>query len=313
MLLVVSCMSVHHIPVLLNEVLRVLEPKENEIFIDGTLGGGGHAEKILERLGAGGKLIGIDADESAIKKAEEKIGGDKRVIFVHGNYADIPKIIADMKIERVDGIFLDLGFSSLQIDGGGRGFSFTASDEPLDMRYGKSGSGISARSIINSWNKDELARIFRKLGEERYAGRIARRIVEIRKRAPIETAGALADAVLSAIPRSRKLNKRVRTIHPATRVFQAVRIAVNRELENLETALLSAPDCLAPGGRLAVISFHSLEDRIVKNHFRMLASDGIGEILTKKPVMPSFEEIKANSRSRPAKLRAFRVNNIFKI
>ena len=115
MLLVVSCMSVHHIPVLLNEVLRVLEPKENEIFIDGTLGGGGHAEKILERLGAGGKLIGIDADESAIKKAEEKIGGDKRVIFVHGNYADIPKIIADMKIERVDGIFLDLGFSSLQI------------------------------------------------------------------------------------------------------------------------------------------------------------------------------------------------------
>lgn len=288
-----------HIPVLFNEVIRVMEPKEGEVFVDGTFGGGGHAQGLLKLLGSSGKLIGIDADEEAIRKGKDLFSGRENVKLVQGNYAEIAAILESEGIERIDGLLLDLGFSSFQIDSETRGFSFKFPAAPLDMRYGPRSE--RAEEILNAWDEKSLMYIFRKFGEERYAGRIARKIIAERKKNPIRTVGDLLNIVERTVPFKKGRGAR---IHPATRIFQALRIAANDELGNLESALSALPSIMNPGGRVAIISFHSLEDREVKTHFRGLAAAGRATVVTKKPIVPGPEEIGENPRSRSAKLRA---------
>lgn len=290
-----------HIPVLLNEVIRTLQPKEGEIFIDGTLGGGGHAEAILKLLGKKGMFVGIDADAGAIDEARKKFKNDARCTFIHGNYADIPEILNTLHIDGADGMLIDLGFSSTQIDDPTRGFSFKFSDAILDMRYGVSGGEETAYAIVNAWDEKSLLSIFKKFGEERYAGRVARKIVEERRKKKIRTVGDLVGIIERTIPMERK--KRT-FIHPATRIFQALRIAVNHEFENLSTILDALPSVMRSGGRTGIISFHSLEDREVKVHFKSLVACGVASFITKKPIIPSVSESSENPRSRSAKLRA---------
>lgn len=293
-----------HIPVLLKEVIEFLNPEPNDNFVDCTLGGGGHSLEILEKIKPNGKILAIDLDHGALEVFEKTISGfgDKeRVTLVNGNFADLEDIADKNNFKSVKGILLDLGFSSNQLEEGGRGLSFLK-DEPLDMRFGaisSSGGGergeVAAEDIINSYRYEDLARIFREYGEERNAGRIAKAICEYRKKNKIKTTGQLVEVV-------NKVNYRSR-IHPATRVFQALRIAVNQELNNLEKVLPQAVKILEPKGRLAVISFHSLEDRIVKHFFRNKKQEGALNILTKKPIRTSEEEAMVNPRSRSAKLR----------
>ncbi len=292
-----------HTPVLLNEVIKVLNPKDNEIFIDGTVGMGGHAKEILKHLGTNGMLIGLDADQSMLKLARENIGDDKRCELLHESYANIPEVLSKLGIPKVDGILLDIGFSSVQVDDEKRGFSFRFPDATLDMRYGKSGEGYSAKDILNKWDKDSLTYVFKKFGEERYAGRIAGKIIDERKHKEIETVGDVVNIIERAAPMRRVRGKR-KPIHPATRIFQALRIAVNDELGNLESFLSVVGENINSGGRLAVISFHSLEDRIVKKSFKAFAETGMVTPISKKPITPEKEEIESNPRSRSAKLRA---------
>lgn len=296
-----------HVPVLLNEVLKILAPSPRKFIIDGTVDGGGHSAEILEKISPGGTLLGIDLDKASIESLRQKIAANpksknqkSKLILSQGNYAELPEILKQKKLSKADGLLLDLGFSSEQLDapaGGGKGFSFLK-DEPLIMRYAS--TGFTAAEVINGSDEGKLADIFWQYGEERFSRRIARKIVEIRKRKRIVTTFDLVEAIRSAVPRSYEKGR----IHPATRVFQALRIYLNNELCNLEAVLKSLHSILKPGGVAVVISFHSLEDRLVKNYFRELARRGLLQILTKKPVVPEKYEVLANPRSRSAKLRA---------
>lgn len=292
-----------HIPVLLNEVLEILEPKPAKIIVDGTVGSGGHAIPIIKRLAPNGTFLGIDWDETAIESLESGIGGlklrPKKIVIRIGNYSDLPRILKEEKVKEVDGILLDLGFSSEQLEQG-KGFSFMK-DEPLMMTYSK--TRLPAYRALRQLNRLELEEIIRTYGEERYAGRIARAIWEKGKREPIRTSGELREVILRAVPSGYGRGK----IDPATRTFMALRIYVNDELGNLEKFLDVIPRIVAKRGRVAVISFHSLEDRLVKNRFRSLAREGKAKPLTKKPIAPGDKEIKANPRSRSAKLRAIEI------
>ena len=293
-----------HIPVLQKEVIQYIDPKPNENFIDATIGGGGHALEILKRIGPSGKLMGIDLDESAIEKLKLKAAGqeaEKRLILACDNFTNLEKIVRENNFGPVQGILADLGMSSGQLEESGRGFSFLK-DEPLIMAYNKSqiADGLTAAGILSVKNKEELEKIFKEYGEERFARQIARKIVESRRIKPIRTTLELVNIIKSATPFwYHRLY-----LHPATRIFQALRIAVNDELNNLISFLPQALNVLVSGGRLIVISFHSLEDRIVKNLFKEKKQLGLIKILTKKVIKPTREETGINPRSRSAKLRA---------
>lgn len=288
-----------HIPVLSNEIIELLNPKSGEFIIDGTLGGGGHAESIMRRLEPNGSFLGIDWDSQAIQRFASKIKNYKtKAILISDNFARLPDVLKEQHLPKADGLLLDLGFSSDQLEESGRGFSFNR-DEPLIMTYSQ--NSIPAHQILIRLSEKELAEIISKLGEERYAWEIAGAIIERReKRKPIKTSKDLAEVVKNAVPQNYERGR----IHPATRTFQALRIYVNKELENLEDILKDLDKVLKSGGRIAIIAFHSLEDRLVKNYFRDFSKMGKLEILTKKPITASPEEVKNNPRSRSAKLRA---------
>lgn len=283
---------IYHKPVLLQEVIEFLQPEPNKIFVDATVGQGGHAEALLQKALPVVRLLAIDRDQSNLQIAKERLKKyGKAVEYVCDSYANLKSHAHNHKFSNVNGILLDIGFSSVHIDDGTRGFSFQNSG-PLDMRYNRT-QKLTAQKIISEWDEDDLAEIFRKYGEEKQARKIAQTIVQERRKVKISTTDELADLVLKVIPRRGKT-------HPATKIFQALRIAVNDELGQLEKALPQAVELLASKGRLAIISFHSLEDRIVKN---FLKSCPDLTVITKKPVTPSKEELKANPRSRSAKLR----------
>jgi 16S rRNA (cytosine1402-N4)-methyltransferase len=290
-----------HIPVLQKEVVSYLDPKPNENFIDATLGNAGHTMAILEKNGPRGKVLGIDQDPEQIKNTKlnmKDAEGKDRLIAVCDNFANLKGIAEREKMKEVAGIIFDLGMSSWHLDESGRGFSFLR-EEPLDMRYGDS-PRLSAEKILNYESYQEIERILREYGEERFSKKIAERIVEARKVRPIKTTCQLVEIIKEAVPSGYQHQK----IHYATRTFQAIRIAVNEELDNLRKALPQAVEILKCKGKIVLISFHSLEDRIVKNFFREKAKENILTIITKKPVVPTKEEIKINPRSRSAKLRA---------
>lgn len=288
-----------HTPVLLNEVLETLNPRSGETYIDTTINGGGHAKAILERIGKTGKVIGIDWDCDLIEKLKNNSAFSiYNLALVCDNYANIANIIRQYNIAPPHGILFDLGFSFYHITEAGRGFSFQK-DEPLDMRYAASRLGKTAADIIRIWTRDDLERIFYEYGEERYSRRIATAIVAERKRHPIETTFELIAVVRRVVPHSYEGGK----IHPATRVFQALRIAVNDEFGNITKGIGDGFRALRHGGKIAVISFHSGEDRIVKNLFRDWVKTGKAVLLVKKPVIAMPEEIAKNPHARSAKLR----------
>ena len=290
-----------HIPVLQKEVLEYLDPKPNENFIDATIGNAGHTLTILERNIPAGKVLGIDADPEIIKNTKYSIQNTvykNRVILVCDNFANLKEIVKQEKFKSVQGILFDLGMSSWHLEESGRGFSFLK-NESLDMRYNPR-NPLTAARIVNYYSSQEIEKILKDYGEERFAKKIAQKIIEIRKIKPIETTSQLAEIVKSATPHWYHRKK----IHPATRTFQAIRIAVNDELNNLRKTLPQTIEILKLGGKLVVISFHSLEDRIIKNFLKEKAKENILKILTKKPIKPSLGEIKINPRSRSAKLRA---------
>jgi 16S rRNA (cytosine1402-N4)-methyltransferase len=285
-----------HTPVLLEEVIRFLAPVDGGIYIDGTLGLGGHTEKILQSCGPSGRVIGFECDANALELARKRLAPfGERFCALHRNYAEIMAGLTEIGIHRVDGMLLDLGVSSLQFDSGERGFSFQI-DGPLDMRMDKR-SHPNAEDIINSLSQEDLADIFYYYGEERQARRIAAHIVAERAQNRIATTSHLARIVAGAVPRKFQPRK----IHAATKVFQALRIAVNKELDNLTLLLDTITKILKPGGRICIIAFHSLEDRLVKWKFK---DNPELHVLTQKPVIPDAEEIRMNPRSRSAKLRA---------
>ncbi len=289
-----------HVSVLLNEVLEILALQSGQVVADGTLGRAGHAIEILKRTAPDGKLIGLDKDPEAVREAGDRLAEyGKRAVIVQADFRELPRVLAETGIGRVDAILLDLGVSSPQIEDAGRGFSFLQ-EGPLDMRMDPR-QELTAEEIVNQYPEEDIRQILWDYGEERLARQIARRIAEERRSRPIRTTKALENVVFHAVPKSYRYGR----IHPATRTFQALRIAVNGELEALTQFLKEAPDCLKDGGRLAVISFHSLEDRIVKNAFRELGKNKMGMILTKKPMVPAEGETQSNPRSRSAKLRAF--------
>lgn len=292
----------YHTPVMSDEVVWLIHPRPGGVYIDCTLGSGGHALGLLEFAGAGAQVIGIDRDQDAISAAKERLNIFRdTVTFVHGNFSDLQDIVKNLGILKADGILFDLGVSSHQLNEAERGFSYME-DGPLDMRMGQE-AGPSAKDLINTLSAEEIASILKTYGEERWADRIAEFIVKRRDKAPVTTTGELADIVKAAIPAKARRSGP----HPARRTFQALRIAVNQELDNLHAGLDQAIRILRSGGRLVVISYHSLEDRIVKTTFLKMSSpkgqDSL-RILTKKPIVPCMEEIIANPRSRSAKLRA---------
>lgn len=291
---------INHIPVLLKEAVSFLNPKPGEKFIDCTLGLGGHAREILKRTSPSGEFLALETDEDALKISQKELSNFKdRIVFANENFRNLKEIAYDHNFMKVEGIIFDLGVSSIQLDDESRGFSLKK-DGPLDMRMNKN-EETKASDLVNKLREEELARIFYEYGEERFSRMIAYRIIRAREEKPIEKTLQLAQIVSKAIP--PKVRYRMK-IHPATRVFQALRIAVNHELENLEQALPQAVDLLNSGGCLIIISFHSLEDRIVKNFFKKEAANGNLKILTKKPIVPQESEIEKNPRSRSAKLRA---------
>ena len=305
--------NIEHLPVMVKEALEYLNCRQDGIYIDGTLGSGGHSLEILKCSSPNGRLIGIDWDEDAITVAKNRLNHfQDRITIIYDNFKNLGDIVRNLKVHEVDGILLDLGVSSIQLENEDRGFSFRL-EGPIDMRMDKS-SRLKAFDLVNSLSIPELEQILWDYGEERFGKRIAISIADYRKRKPISTTVELADIVSAAIP-SRFRPKR---IHPATKAFQAIRIAVNDEFRNLETAIQVGIDLLRKGGRFCVISFHSLEDRIVKQSFRLLERGCIcppgmpecncqkeseAKVLTKKPVLPSEDEIRENPRSRSAKLR----------
>lgn len=292
--------SMYHTPAMLNEVIEHLRLKPGQTIIDATIGTAGHSKSIAQAISPGGRLIGIDRDEDSLRIARERLEGTQAAReFVHSNFVDIDRVAGELDIKKVDGILFDLGISSYQLDDPGRGFSFQ-SDGPLDMRLDRT-SYVSAYDLVNNLNEEELSMLIRNFGEERWHNRIARVLVAQRQRHPIATTRELADIVSSAIPAKYRYGHH--RIHPATRTFQAVRIAVNRELEIIESAIVKAVSLLKKGGRICVISFHSLEDRAVKHTFKRLANDGIITIITPKPLTPTESEVGVNPRARSSKLR----------
>lgn len=290
----------NHIPVLLKEVMDGLDPKPGETMIDGTANGGGHTRAIADRVAPDGKVISIEWDKEIFKKLKSDIENSEyrdRVVAVNDNYANLKNILSGLEVEKADGVLLDLGFSSVHVDISGRGFSFQK-DEPLDMRYNQD-QAVTAYEIVNSWPELEIAEILKKYGEERFAYRIAKSICENRKREKIGTTLQLVDVVRGAVPAFYRKGK----INCATRTFQALRIAVNGELDNIENVLPQMIDVLSSGGRIAIISFHSLEDRIIKNFFRDKSKEGLLKTITKKPITAAKEEAFENPRARSAKLR----------
>ncbi len=294
-----------HTPVLLKEVMSALDPQKGDAVIDGTAGAGGHAKEIAGRIGEGGKMLLVDWDEETALALEKEVRSFSNASVVQGNYADIPALMERSDFPKADALLLDLGFSSDQLLRG-RGFSFSPkgdpsaggqkADEPLLMTY--SGGQEPLRDVLRRISEKELCEVIREFGEERYAEEIAHAIVA--HRADIRTSGALADVIRGAVPKSYERGR----IHPATRTFQALRIYINKELENLERVLGSLPEIVRPGGRVAIISFHSLEDRIVKERFQKMEKEGQAKIITKKPIAANFEEVARNPRARSAKLRA---------
>ncbi|NPA32891.1 MAG: 16S rRNA (cytosine(1402)-N(4))-methyltransferase RsmH [Aquificae bacterium] len=285
-----------HTPVLLNEVAELLSREGRRVYLDCTLGAGGHAKELLRR-NEEAFLIGIDKDEEILEIAKENLKEfEGRFSLYKADYRDLDLVLEQEGIDKVDAVLFDLGVSMFQLRSD-RGFSFQR-DDPLDMRMDKDQT-LTAYKVVNTYPERELARIIRQYGEERYASRIARAIVRRREKKPIETTGELVEVILSAVPPPYRHGR----IHPATRTFQALRIEVNKELESLEEALRKVPNLLRRGGRLGVISFHSLEDRIVKHFMREKEKEGVFKVITKKPVLPSEEEVKRNPASRSAKLR----------
>lgn len=304
-------MNTQHKPVMLGEVMHYLDPQPNQNFIDGTVGGGGHTEAILNAIAPKGKVLALDWDGSAIQRVQERLNNfQDRLILVNDTYTNVEKVVYAQKFEKVYGILLDLGLSSDQLQNSGRGFSFQL-NEPLDMRFDPVGNELTAEIIINEWPEVELVRILREYGEERAALRLAKQICQVRTSKRIRTTVELVEVITQVLPRRGK-------IHPATKTFQALRITVNDELNNVRRVLENSHKILETGGRLAIITFHSLEDRIVKQYFKQESIDchcpkelpvcrcghkAGWKIITKKPVIPSEREIQENFRCRSAKLR----------
>mgnify|MGYP002568875512 CR=1 FL=1 len=310
-------MVFNHIPVMLSEVVSSLDIKPGGIYIDCTVGGGGHSRHIAEKLShdAGGRLIGIDQDSSALEAASQRLSDyDDVVTLVHRNFSELDCILSELGIKYADGVLIDLGVSSYQLDTPERGFSYMH-DAPLDMRMDDR-NALTARDIVNTYSENDLYRIIRDYGEDKFAKNIAKHIVQARQKAPIETTGQLIEVIKAAIP------KKVRATggHPAKKTFQAIRIELNHELDVLKNNLEDMIDLLNDEGRIAIITFHSLEDRIVKNIFRTSERPCIcppefpvcvcgrvskGKVITRKPIVPGKEELEENSRSKSAKLRVF--------
>ena len=309
-------MMFEHKSVLLYETIDSLNVKPDGIYVDGTLGGGGHALEVCKRLGTYGRLIGIDQDGDAIKAATERLKAyEDKVTVVRSNYENIKTVLEDLGIEGVDGIYLDLGVSSYQLDIAERGFTYREDDAPLDMRMDQRNEQTAA-DIINTYSEFDLYRIIRDYGEDKFAKNIAKHIVRERQIKPIETTGELSEIIKGAIP------AKVRAVggHPSKRTFQAIRIELNKELEVLINSIDTMIDLLNPGGRLSIITFHSLEDRIVKTRFKtnedpcicpsnfpicVCGKKSKGKVITRKPIIPSEEEIEENKRSKSSKLRVF--------
>ncbi len=290
-----------HIPVLLDESVDALKLSTGAIVLDGTLGGGGHTKEIVKRWGSGVKVIGLDLDADAIGRAEEALADMPHdTLFRTAGFQEADKVLADLNINHVDAILLDLGISSFQLEVAGRGFSFQK-DEPLLMTMKKDpvSSDVTALDVVNTWEEKTLADIIYGFGEERYSRKIAKAIVVAREKKPFETTKELADVIVEAVGKSYGRLK----IHPATKTFQAIRIAVNAELSNIESGIPKLFELLHTGGRMAIISFHSLEDRIIKTVFRNLVNEGRAISIVKKPITPSYEELALNPRSRSSKLR----------
>ena len=306
-------MEFKHKSVLLNECIEGLNIKPDGIYVDGTLGGAGHSIKIVEKLSKNGRLVGIDRDTEALKAAKEKLKDYSNVTYVHGNHDDIKSVLQDLNLEKVDGILLDLGVSSYQLDEKARGFSYIGNSR-LDMRMDQE-QNLTAEIVVNEYKEEELSKIIFDYGEERFAKNIARNICEYRKQKRIETTEELVNIIEKSIPKSKQNDG-----HPAKRTFQAIRIEVNDEIKPLKNTVKNSIDVLKKGGRLVVITFHSLEDRAVKE--AMIDAEGkctcpkdlpycvcgavsLGKMITKKPILPTEEEQEENSRSRSAKLRIF--------
>lgn len=308
-------MEFKHKSVLLNETIDGLNTKPDGIYVDGTLGGGGHAYEVCRRLGEKGSIVGIDQDAAAIEAASARLKDfGEKVTIVRSNYCDMKSKLHELGIDKVDGIVLDLGVSSYQLDTAERGFSYRE-DAPLDMRM-DTRQKMTARDIVNDYTEADLYRVIRDYGEDKFAKNIAKHIVQARAVKPVETTAELSEIIRASIP--MKFQKK--SGHPAKRTFQAIRIELNRELDVLRDSLDDMIDLLNPGGRLCIITFHSLEDRIVKSAFRknenpctcppdfpvcVCGKKSKGSIITKKPILPSEEELEYNSRSKSAKLRIF--------
>lgn len=286
-------MTVEHLPVLLREVIELLAPGRGGIYVDATVGLGGHSEEIMKTIGREGRIIGIDRDERALARAAGRLT-DERMVLRKGRFSEVKTILDSLDVRAVDGILFDLGVSMMQIRDLARGFSFN-SEERLDMRMDGS-QAFSAWDVVNTYDEKELVRILREYGEEYLAPRIVRAIIAERSRRTIDTCAELAGLISKACGRRGR-------IHPATKTFQALRIEVNREIEELKAGLDASLDVLKPGGRLCVIAYHSLEDRVVKNFMRDRAKEGRVRLLVKKPVVPGAREIRENPSSRSAKLR----------
>lgn len=309
-------MEFNHYSVLLNETIENLNIKPDGIYADGTLGGGGHAYQVASRLSEKGRLIGIDQDADAIAAAGERLKefGDK-ITIIRSNYANMKEELHRIGVEKVDGIVLDLGVSSFQLDTPERGFTYRDENAPLDMRMDDRQS-LTAKDIVNGYSELDLYRIIRDYGEDKFAKNIAKHIVQERAKKPIETTGELTEIIRASIP----MKVQVTGGHPAKRTFQAIRIELNKELEVLQNNLDDMIDLLNPGGRICIITFHSLEDRIVKTNFKrnenpctcpsdfpvcVCGKKSKGKVVTRKPILPSEEELEVNSRSKSAKLRVF--------
>lgn len=309
-------MEFNHTPVLLKECIQCLNIKEDGIYVDGTIGGAGHSLKIIQKLTSKGMLIGIDRDEEALKEAKERLKNFQNIKLVHDNHDNILSILEELEIYKVDGILLDLGVSSYQLDERNRGFSYIG-EAALDMRMDKT-QKLDAKTVVNKYSEAELSDIIYEYGEERFAKKIARKICEVRKEKEIETTLDLVKIIESVVPRNSKEG------HPAKRTFQAIRIEVNNELKPLYQTTMDCIKALKPNGRLCIITFHSLEDRIVKKAmvdaagkcicppglpYCVCGAKSYGNIITKKPILPSNEEMNQNARSKSAKLRIFERNN----
>ncbi len=302
-----------HKPVMLEECIKGLNIKSNGIYVDGTLGGAGHSKEILKKLSTDGILIGIDRDIEALQAAQKNLEKYKNVKYIHDNHDNIKEILEKMQVEKVDGILLDLGVSSYQLDERNRGFSYLGENE-LDMRMDKT-QELTAKTVINTYEEQELAKIIYEYGEERFSRQIAKNIVQARKEKEITTTKQLVEIIEKSIPKSKQQNG-----HPAKRTFQAIRIEVNNEIKPLYNTVKQCIQCLKPQGRLCIITFHSLEDRAVKNAYIeaqgkctcpsdlpycVCGAKSLGKIITRKPIIASREEQEENSRSKSAKLRIF--------